>query len=125
MRPTALLVHVDDWEAGFSWYREAFPGATIVELPEFEFRALRIGNFITEIVRSDEKVPSGKAGTILYWSVDNLLEAIAHFGQLGAELYRGPMQIEDGLGMCQVADPFGNLIGLRGPLRYEDSFNEN
>ena len=66
MRPTALLVHVDDWEAGFSWYREAFPGATIVELPEFEFRALRIGNFIIEIVRSDEKVPSGKAGTILY-----------------------------------------------------------
>jgi hypothetical protein len=24
------------------------------------------------------------------------------------------MPIEDGLGMCQLADPFGNLLGLRG-----------
>ncbi|ENQ8069515.1 TPA: glyoxalase/bleomycin resistance/dioxygenase family protein, partial [Vibrio parahaemolyticus] len=23
-------------------------------------------------------------------------------------------EIEDGLSMCQVEDPFGNLIGLRG-----------
>jgi len=34
--------------------------------------------------------------------------------KLGASLYRGPMPIEDGLGMCQLADPFGNLLGLRG-----------
>ncbi|TOL44982.1 glyoxalase/bleomycin resistance/dioxygenase family protein, partial [Vibrio parahaemolyticus] len=38
----------------------------------------------------------------------------AHFQKLGARLYRGPMEIEDGLSMCQVEDPFGNLIGLRG-----------
>ncbi|MBE3659112.1 glyoxalase/bleomycin resistance/dioxygenase family protein, partial [Vibrio navarrensis] len=25
-----------------------------------------------------------------------------------------PMEIENGLSMCQVEDPFGNLIGLRG-----------
>lgn len=116
MRPTALLVHVRDWESGFSWYQEAFPEASIVELPEFEFKALRIGEFVIEVVRSDEKVPSGRAGTVLYWSVGDLLEAIAHFRRLGSELYRGPMQIEDGLGMCQVTDPFGNLIGLRGPF---------
>ncbi|MEZ8336060.1 glyoxalase/bleomycin resistance/dioxygenase family protein, partial [Vibrio splendidus] len=28
--------------------------------------------------------------------------------------YRGPMAIENGLFMCQIEDPFGNLIGLRG-----------
>lgn len=116
MQPAALLIHVCDWEAGFSWYRKAFPEAAIVELPEFEFKVLRIDDFVIEIVRSDEKVRSGKAGTVLYWAVEDLLEAIAHFRQLGAQIYRGPMKIEDGLGMCQVTDPFGNLIGLRGPF---------
>lgn len=116
MHPIALLVHVEDWETGFLWYQKAFPEATIVEMPEFDFRALRIGDFLIEVVRSDEKVPSGRAGTVLYWGVADLLEAVAHFRQLGAEIYRGPMQIEHGLGMCQVTDPFGNLIGLRGPF---------
>ncbi len=116
MQPAALLVHVRDWEAGFSWYREAFPEATVVELPVFEFRVLRIGSFTIEVVRSDEKVPSRKAGTVLYWAVEDLMEAIEHFRQLGAEVYRGPIKIENGLGICQVADPFGNLIGLRGPF---------
>ncbi|ELV8773465.1 glyoxalase/bleomycin resistance/dioxygenase family protein, partial [Vibrio harveyi] len=48
------------------------------------------------------------------WSVGNLCVALADFQKLGARLYRGPMEIEDGLSMCQVEDPFGNLIGLRG-----------
>jgi predicted enzyme related to lactoylglutathione lyase len=114
IQPAALLIHVCDWEVGFSWYRKAFPEAVVVELPEFEFRYLRIGDFVLEIVRSDEKVPSGKAGTVLYWAVEDLHGAMEHFRQLGSQLYRGPIEIENGMGMCQVTDPFGNLIGLRG-----------
>lgn len=115
MKPAALLVHVPDWEVGLAWYRKAFPGAAVLELPEFGFRALRIGDFAIEVVCSDETVPSGRAGTVLYWAVEDLVKAIAHFCRLGSNIYRGPMQIEDGLGMCQITDPFGNLIGLRGP----------
>ncbi|MDO3386877.1 glyoxalase [Gilvimarinus sp. SDUM040013] len=116
MKPAALLIHVRDWEAGFIWYRKAFPNAIVVEFPEFEFRALRIDDFMIEILRSDEKVASGKAGTVMYWSVQDLVEGVSHFRNLGAELYRGPIEIENGLGMCQFVDPFGNLIGIRGPL---------
>jgi len=65
---------------------------------------------------ADEKVSSGKSGTVLYWSVDHLTGSLERFYSLGAKLYRGPMDIEDGLSMCQVEDPFGNLIGLRGKL---------
>ena len=42
--------------------------------------------------------------------------ALRHFEGLGAIRYRGPMAIEDGQRMCQVRDPWGNCIGLRGPL---------
>ncbi len=78
---------------------------------------MKIGNIQLEIVTADEKVAAGAAGTVIYWSVDDLDTAIAHFATIGAALYRGPMQIEDGQWMCQVRDPWGNCIGLRGPRR--------
>ena len=28
----------------------------------------------------------------------------------------GPMEIEGGQSICQIEDPFGNLIGLRGKM---------
>ncbi|WP_038863193.1 hypothetical protein, partial [Vibrio campbellii] len=70
--------------------------------------------FSLEIVQADKKVGAGKSGTVVYWSVDNLRVALSHFEELGACLYRGQMEIEDGLSMCQVGDPFGNLMGCVG-----------
>lgn len=66
------------------------------------------------IVQADEKVSTGKSGSVLYWRVSDFEETLAHFLSLGAKLYRGPLNIESGMVMCQVEDPFGNLIGLRG-----------
>ncbi|NAW66666.1 glyoxalase/bleomycin resistance/dioxygenase family protein [Photobacterium halotolerans] len=114
MTPSALLVHVPDVQAGLDWYRNAFPQAKPVYIEAFDFTVLDINGFSLEIVQADEKVSAGKKGTVLYWSVPCLQTAIAHFLGLGAELYRGPINIENGLSMCQLLDPFGNLIGLRG-----------
>ncbi|AKH65269.1 hypothetical protein VY86_19860 [Photorhabdus thracensis] len=114
MKPIALLIHVPNVKAGLDWYKKAFPEARSVYLEEFDFTVLKINGFSLEIVQADDKVGAGKKGTVMYWSVPDLKDAIEHFQQLGANLYRGPMAIEDGLGMCQVEDPFGNLIGLRG-----------
>ena len=114
MQPIALMVPVPDWEAGLAWCQRAFPNAELISLPEFNFRVLRLGDFLIEVVSSDEKVANGMSGTICYWKVDDLLVAIDHFLALGSHIHRGPMQIEGGMGMCQVTDTFGNLIGLRG-----------
>ncbi len=116
MHPAVILVPVPDWEVGFLWYQKAFPGAEVVVIPEYDFKVLQIGCFTIEVVRSDDKVPSGRSGTVLYWRVDDLLKEVDRFTALGAELYRGPINIEHGLAMCQLSDPFGNLIGLRGHL---------
>ena len=43
-----------------------------------------------------------------------LNEASALFIRAGASLYRGPLAIESDQGICQLADPFGNLFGLIG-----------
>lgn len=114
MKPSALLIHVSNVNAGLTWYAKAFPEAKTVYFEAFDFTALDIYGFLIEIVPSDEKVSSGKFGTVMYWSVPKLDNAVRHFESIGAKLYRGPMAIENGLGMCQLEDPFGNLIGLRG-----------
>lgn len=114
IRPAALLVHVPDIEAGLAWYRQAFPQAKLRYLPEFDFTILDVGEFSLEIVRADDKVGAGKNGTVMYWLVPDLDTAIDHLTRLGGKLYRGPLPIENGLIMCQIEDPFGNLIGLRG-----------
>lgn len=81
---------------------------------------LRVGDQEVWFHQSDSKVPSGAAGHVTYWQVtdfDVVLERAIH---LGAKLYRGPLDRQDGNYMCQVMDPDGNLIGLIGP-RYEDN----
>ncbi|PHM39437.1 Var1 [Xenorhabdus mauleonii] len=117
MKPATLLIPVPDVKAGLAWYKRAFPSARPIYLVEFDFTALEIGDFSLDIVQADEKVSCGQQGTVLYWSVPCLSSAIRHFQNLEAQIYRGPMKIDNGLGMCQVKDPFGNLLGLKGPFK--------
>ncbi len=110
------MVHVGSVEKGLAWYQSAFPSAVRSVAPGTDFEFLQVGSVQLEVVPSDEKVSSGAAGSVVYWRVPNLSEALLHLSNLGATLYRGPMQIEAGQGMCQVRDPWGNCIGLRGPF---------
>lgn len=111
----AVLIHVANVTEGLDWYGRAFPAAvrTRIDDPEFEF--LLLDGIQIELVSADEQVASGPAGSVVYWHVANFELALAHFKGLGATLYRGPLKIENGWSMCQVRDPWGNCIGLRGP----------
>ncbi|CAN5712269.1 VOC family protein [soil metagenome] len=111
----AVMVHVSDVAAGLAWYQQAFPQAVRQRIEGFDVEVLAIGGLTIEVVRADEKVSSGAAGSVVYWSVPDVPAALAGMQTLGAALYRGPMSIEDGMAMCQVRDPSGNCIGLRGP----------
>jgi hypothetical protein len=48
--------------------------------------------------------------------LDDFKGSLAHLQAVGAVLYRGLMEIDGHLWMCQVRDPWGNCIGIRGPL---------
>lgn len=111
---SAVLIHVSDVPAAIRWYQAAFPQTVPQHLAEFDFSFLQIGPVSLELVPADEKVGAGPAGSVVYWAVEDFDAALAHFQALGATLYRGPLAIQDGLRMCQVRDPWGNCIGLRG-----------
>jgi predicted enzyme related to lactoylglutathione lyase len=111
----AVMVHVPDAREGLAWYQHAFSLAKRDMTEDQGFEFLRLGPIQIEVVPSDEKVSSGPSGSVVYWWVEDLTAALAHLEGIGATLYRGPMLIEGGLSMCQVQDPWGNCIGLRGP----------
>ena len=115
--PVAVLIHVSNVAEALAWYSRAFPSAVRCTVPDSDFEFLRVGDIQLECVPADSKVPSGPAGTVVYWGVPQFEDALAHFLGVGAKLYRGPLAIEAGQSMCQVQDPWGNCIGLRGPSR--------
>ncbi len=116
MEPVAVLIHVTDIGSALEWYCKAFPSSRVLISELNELAVLDMNGFSLELVKADSKVANGKNGSVLYWSVSSLDEALTRLLSMGAKLYRGPMLIKGGLGMCQVEDPDGNLIGLRGRI---------
>ena len=114
MSLVAIMIHVADVEAGLRWYQQAFTAAVRKAIAEPFFEYLDLDGTSIEIVLADEKVASGAAGSVAYWYVTDFTSALQHMQSIGATLYRGPAEIEDGKRMCQVRDPWGNCIGLRG-----------
>jgi len=116
MQPiAAIMMHVGDVAAAHAWYRRAFPRAVPARDAETAFDYLEIDGVPVEFVPADAKVASGACGSVVYWQVEHLATALARFESVGATRYRGPMRIGGGQAMCQVRDPWGNCIGLRGP----------
>ena len=110
----AVMIHVGDVAEGLAWYEKAFPQATRNPLTDIHCASLTLGSVHIELVPSDSKVASGPAGSVVYWQTQDFQATLWHLQGLGARLYRGPMAIEEGQSMCQVQDPWGNCIGLRG-----------
>ena len=107
-----VLMFVPSVRAAAEWY------AAVLKLPasfvDDNFAFISVGPARLCFHPADAKVPAGRAGQVAYWRVPMLNEASAMFIRAGASLYRGPLAIESDQGICQLADPFGNLFGLIG-----------
>jgi predicted enzyme related to lactoylglutathione lyase len=112
----AIMIHVPSVEEALDWYQQLFSNAARQRLEEEDFEYLTIEGIPLEFVLADEKVASGPCGSVVYWRVPELNSALAHAQIIGARLYRGPLQIENDVAICQIRDPWGTCIGLRGQV---------
>jgi predicted enzyme related to lactoylglutathione lyase len=110
-----LMYFVPDRHQAAEWYARLFEAEiTYLEsMPEAFF--IQAGPHEIWFHTADAKVAAGTAGQVAYWEVADFDAALTRAQALGGELYRGPLYRPDELYMCQVKDPFGNLIGLVGP----------
>ena len=75
--------------------------------------SFKIGSTILDISLADQKSPLSTGGSVGYWLVDSLEEAIAKAKILDGQVYRGPLRVDEvKRTIVQIKDPYGNIIGL-------------
>jgi predicted enzyme related to lactoylglutathione lyase len=109
---TNVFYFVEHLDRARSWY-ERLLGTNPIEvqpqLVTFEIGSVRL----TLHVGDEFNTPAELRGTVAYWGVDDVDEAVAQAVALGAVAHRGPKTIFTGERLCQLQDPFGNLLGVR------------
>lgn len=117
-RIVELMYFVPDRHEATAWYAKLFDAPiTYLDHPDHFF--VLVGDQEIWFSEADHKVSAGTAGQVAYWRVDCFDTALEKAMQMGAVLYRGPLDRGDGSWMCQVKDPFGNLLGFFGTRRSE------
>jgi predicted enzyme related to lactoylglutathione lyase len=109
-----IMYFVPDRTQAAHWYAQLF-NTQLTYLSDPDDFLLKVGAHEIWFHQADSKAPAGAAGQVAYWQVDDFDAALERAESLGAVLYRGPLRRPDGQHMCQVRDPFGNVIGLIGP----------
>ena len=116
MKPKKLitiLIFVNDVMLSAKFYENLFQTKPI-ELEE-NFCSFEFGESFFNIHPVDMKSPFSKGGSVGYWLVDDFNGFLEHAKNIGATLYRGPMYVEEiRRSICQIQDPFGNIIGIEG-----------
>lgn len=107
-----VFYFVDDLPAGVEWYRHLI-GADPIDVHD-QLSAFDIaGTRLTVHIADEFNAPAGTAGSVSYWDVDDVDGTVAGCVARGGVVHRGPKTVFTGERLCQVLDPFGNLIGFR------------
>jgi len=105
-----VIYHVRDLDRAKAWYAAAFQQAPYFDQPFYV--GFNIGGFELGLDPDPAGTPPGPGGTVAYWRVKRIGEAIEHFVATGATLLRPAQDVGDGIKVASVSDPFGNVIGL-------------
>jgi predicted enzyme related to lactoylglutathione lyase len=116
LRPvTNVFLFVDDLEAAAAWYRARLgrdPVRVASQMVTFAIGADG-DDAVLVVHRADGYNAVGPAGSVAYWGVDDVDTVVADWTANGATAHRGPKTIATGERLCQLLDPFGNLVGIR------------
>jgi len=110
--PGNVFYFVTDLAAAAAWYSARLGAAPVTRALQLLMFALP-GARLT-LHEADEFNQPGPSGTVPYWTVSDVDATVAEWSQHG-ERAPGPRTIMTGERLCQVLDPFGNLLGLRQP----------
>jgi predicted enzyme related to lactoylglutathione lyase len=106
-----VFLFVADLAAATAWYTDRLgrpPALQARQLARFELGSTRL-----TVHSIDEFDGGGPGGCVAYWDVEDVDAVTAAWVRHGAVAHRGPKTIMTGERLCQLLDPFGNLVGVR------------
>ena len=107
----SVVYFVDDINKVADWY-----SAVLSQKPDYKSPTLVIfkqanSKFILHPIDGKSKNKGGSQ--VAYWEVENISDAKIKLVNSGAVIYREIIESESGGELvCQLLDPFGNIIGL-------------
>ena len=112
-RLKCVYLFVNNVKKSSIWYSKVLNVPLIMDGNNFAF--LKIGPHKLCFHKTDKKSPVSTGGSVAYWHTKDLLKTLKLLVKNGAHIHRGPIKIpENNEGICQIKDPFGNVIGLQG-----------
>lgn len=104
------LLFVSNIEKSKNYYAQFLDLSPVEELTDFA--SFQIGDQFINLHLADAKSPLSTGGCVCYLSVNNLEYWIKRATDIGGVIWRGPLKVNDNSTICQILDPFGNVIGL-------------
>lgn len=104
-----VVYPVDDLAAARDWYASAFETAPYFDQPFYV--GFAIGGFELGMIPAD-KFKAAKAGSMVYWGVDDIEAETERLVGLGATVHGAIEDVGEGIRTVELADPFGNLLCL-------------
>jgi predicted enzyme related to lactoylglutathione lyase len=104
------IYHVTDLDKAKAWYVKAFNQQPYFDQPFYV--GFNIGGYELGLNPDQTVAKAGRGGSVAYWRVAAIDDALEHFVNTGATLVAPAEDVGEGIKVATVADPFGNLIGL-------------
>ena len=104
------IYHVPDLERAKSFYAEAFEVEPYFDEPFYV--GFDIGGYELGLDPDPSSGSAGAGGSVAYWGVQPIADALAHFESVGASVVSPIQEVGGGIRVATLADPFGNQIGL-------------
>ena len=105
-----VIYHVPDLDRAKAWYASAFGQTPYFDQPFYV--GFNIAGYELGLDPDSGSGRSGAGGSVAYWRVDAIDDAVRHFVRAGGTLASAVQDVGEGIKVAQIADPFGNIIGL-------------
>jgi predicted enzyme related to lactoylglutathione lyase len=104
-----VIYQVSDLVRAKEWYAAAFQQQPYFDQPfyvGFNVAGYELG------LHPNDGGRTGPSGSVAYWRVADIRGAVRHFLASGAKIASDVQDVGEGIKVAEVADPFGNVIGL-------------
>ncbi|PRY13610.1 VOC family protein [Kineococcus rhizosphaerae] len=112
---STVFLFVADLPGAVRWYTDRLGDPPVEEIPQLAVFDTGAGRLVLH-VEDEFNTGAGVSGPVAYWDVADVDAVTAAWVAHGALAHRGPKTVFGGQRLCQLLDPFGNLVGIRQVL---------
>lgn len=105
-----VIYHVPDLAAAKAWYTQAFGVKPYFDEPFYV--GFNVGGYELGLDPDPDTTKAGEGGSVAYWGVSDIEQAVAHFQASGGGLASPVQDVGGDIRMAKISDPFGNVVGL-------------